>query len=156
MIITRTVRPATEDDLPAVLDLWDLNVLRAAGQRLSAEEKAAVAEHLGAVVEDRLSTCLLSQSDPGGPPDGFVTAHLLGHSTYPGFVGVVEELFVLPGKRRRGIGTSLVNAALEHLQAGGADHYRIEVSPDDPEAAALFKALGWEPSLMIYSRYDDA
>ncbi|RKT54191.1 GNAT family N-acetyltransferase [Saccharothrix australiensis] len=156
MTATRTIHPAGEDDLPAVLELWDLNVLRAAGERLGDEERAAVTEHLRAAVEDPLSTCLISGTGPDRPPDGFVTAHLLGHSTYPGYVGVVEELFVRPDRRRRGIGRALVSAALEHLRAGGADHYRIEVSPDDAEAAALFKELGWEPSLMIYSRYDDA
>lgn len=43
--------------------------------------------------------------------------HLLGHSTFPGYVGMVEELFVRPDRRRRRIGRMLVERALRRLAA---------------------------------------
>jgi ribosomal protein S18 acetylase RimI-like enzyme len=138
-----------------VLDLWNQNVLRAVGEHLDDEENAAVAAHLEATLEHGLSSCLVAQDVPGAPLDGFVTTHLLGHSTFPGYVGMVEELFVHPDRRRRGIGRMLVERALAQLRAGGADHFRIEVAPEDREAAGLFAAIGWEPSLLIFSHYDD-
>lgn len=153
---TQSVREARHEDLAQVLELWNQNVLRAAGRRLDDEEGAAVVAHLKATLEHKLSSCLIAQDVPGAPLDGFVTTHLLGHSTYPGYVGMIEELFVRLDRRRHGIGRMLVERALAQLRAGGADHFRIEVSPEDREAAGLFAAIGWEPSLLIFSHYDDA
>ena len=150
-----SVRKARHEDLAEVLELWNQNVLSAAGERLDDVEDAAVAAHLKATLDHELAGCLVAEDSPGGPLSGFVTTHLLGHSTFPGYVGMIEELFVRPERRRKGIGRALVERALAQLRAGGADHFRIEVAPEDDEAAKLFAAIGWEPSLLIFSHYDE-
>jgi len=52
----------------------------------------------------------------------------------------VTDLFVVPERRRRGIGTALMTAALE---AVGDEPVGLRVEPDDVGARRLYEALGF-------------
>lgn len=55
----------------------------------------------------------------------------------------VEDLYVVPGSRRRGVGRALVEAVGERCAARGVSY--VEAQVEGVEAAAFYEALGYEP-----------
>ena len=59
-----------------------------------------------------------------------------------GLVVWLEELYVQPELRGRGVGTALIRRAMEEY-AGKAARFRLEVAPGNPRARALYERLGF-------------
>ena len=55
----------------------------------------------------------------------------------------LEEVYVVPARRRRRIGTALMNAALSHAQYRGAGYIYLGTGEDDVGARALYERLGF-------------
>jgi ribosomal protein S18 acetylase RimI-like enzyme len=55
----------------------------------------------------------------------------------------LAELYVVPGRRRRGLGRALMEAALDAARAEGATHMDLGTSEDDVAARALYESLGF-------------
>jgi GNAT superfamily N-acetyltransferase len=56
----------------------------------------------------------------------------------------LEELYVVPGRRGRGIGRALMEAAIELARARGAGDMHLGTSEDDTAARALYESLGFD------------
>jgi GNAT superfamily N-acetyltransferase len=71
-------------------------------------------------------------------------------SSWPGEngVGVVEDLFVLPGYRRRGIATALIAHAVADARARGAGEVLIGADASDTPKQ-MYADLGFRPLLMM-------
>lgn len=101
-------RPVTDDDLPGAAEL----IADEAG--LSSSGESRLTRHLGHRLDD--PRCLLRVvDDPGadrlaGYVQGFVARG----------VGLVEQVVVRPGRRRRGTGRGLVALAVDELKKRGA------------------------------------
>jgi ribosomal protein S18 acetylase RimI-like enzyme len=54
----------------------------------------------------------------------------------------LAELYVVPQSRGRGLGRSLMEAAIEAARARGADHMDLGTSEDDVAARSLYESLG--------------
>jgi GNAT superfamily N-acetyltransferase len=63
----------------------------------------------------------------------------------------IEEVYVRPESRRRGVGRALLEAVAERCKIRGVSY--VEVQTDD-EAAVFYSALGYEPELgvRVFSR----
>ena len=55
----------------------------------------------------------------------------------------MNDFFVDPGHRRKGIGRSLVNKILGEARAMRVDRVVLEVLPRNSEAVAFWKAVGF-------------
>ena len=55
----------------------------------------------------------------------------------------IEDLYVVPEARRRGIGAALLQAAEERCRSRGASY--LEAQVEETEAGDLYAALGYEP-----------
>jgi ribosomal protein S18 acetylase RimI-like enzyme len=55
----------------------------------------------------------------------------------------LEELYVVPGLRGRGIGRALLREAMEVARAEGAAHMDLGTSEDDEAARALYESEGF-------------
>jgi ribosomal protein S18 acetylase RimI-like enzyme len=55
----------------------------------------------------------------------------------------LAELYVAPGKRRRGLGRALLEAAMEAARATGAEVIDLNTSEDDVEAISLYESAGF-------------
>jgi ribosomal protein S18 acetylase RimI-like enzyme len=55
----------------------------------------------------------------------------------------LEELYVVPERRRRGIGRALMEVALEVSREAGATRIELGTEEDDTEARALYEKLGF-------------
>jgi ribosomal protein S18 acetylase RimI-like enzyme len=56
----------------------------------------------------------------------------------------VAELYVVPGRRGRGIGRALMLEAMATARAHGADYMDLGTSEDDVAARALYESLGFD------------
>ena len=64
----------------------------------------------------------------------------------------IEDLYVRPDARRRGVGREMLEAVNERCAARGVSY--VEAQVDDKDAAAFYTALGYEPEaeVRVFSR----
>ncbi len=55
----------------------------------------------------------------------------------------LEELYVVPDRRGRGLGLALMEAAMEVAREQGAAHMDLGTAEDDAAARALYESLGF-------------
>ena len=69
-----------------------------------------------------------------------------------GLFASVEDLYVKPDARRRGVGRALLEAVGERCAARGVSY--VETQVEDEEAAGFYAALGYEeePGVRVFSR----
>ena len=80
-----------------------------------------------------------------------VLAYRLSNSA-AGLFASIEDLYVEPAARRRGVGLALLEAVGERCAARGVSY--VEAQVEDEEAAAFYGALGYEeePGVRVFSR----
>ena len=69
-----------------------------------------------------------------------------------GLFASIEDLYVRPDERRRGVGRALLEAVGNRCTARGVSY--VEAQVDDKAAAAFYTALGFEPEaeVRVFSR----
>jgi ribosomal protein S18 acetylase RimI-like enzyme len=75
---------------------------------------------------------------------GYVVLTLGWSLEYRGLDAFVDELFVTPADRGRGLGRKLLEALLQACRELGVKALHLEVEQDKPEASALYRKLGFE------------
>jgi len=132
-----TVRPATASDLDALAALFD-------GYRRFYEQPADLAR-ARAFVGERLAAAdtVFLVADDGGALVGFT--HLFPSFTSVGTarLWILNDLFVPPGARRRGVAEALLRAAEAHGRTTGAVRLVLQTAHDNAPAQALYRRLGW-------------
>jgi ribosomal protein S18 acetylase RimI-like enzyme len=72
----------------------------------------------------------------------------------------LQELYVVPALRGRGIGRALLEATIEHASERGADGIDLNTGETDTAARALYESMGFTnregspdgPSMLFYER----
>lgn len=115
-----------------------------------------IAERAAPLIESGEVTVLFA----GEGPDGFAELRLRP-SLYTGALDAyLEELYVVPERRGRGLGRALLEAAMEHARGRGAAHIDLNTSEDDSAARALYESVGFTnregspdgPAMLYYER----
>ena len=78
----------------------------------------------------------------GQGPDGFAQLRFRPW-VYDGSHSYLEELYVVPGERGRGLGRALLEAAMETAREAGATLMELGTSEDDVAARALYESAGF-------------
>jgi ribosomal protein S18 acetylase RimI-like enzyme len=99
----------------------------------SASIDAATEVGIGFLDESRLDV-FLGRIDR--KPVGYASVLSLGN------MGVIHEVYVDAGHRRKGVGLTLINAVLEHCQRALFEQVIVEVEPDDGRGP-LFDSVGF-------------
>jgi len=123
------IRPATLDEVPAVLGLW---------RRAEAIPRPTdTPEDVGRLVKDHPGALLVAVED--GQLVGTVIAG------WDGWRGGIYRLAVLPERRRHGIARALVADAEQRLATRGARRIQAMVAHDEAHAIGFWdRAPGWE------------
>lgn len=116
---------------------------------------AVLAQRLHRHLETRSTFALLA----GAPPIGFALVTLRPNVWFDGPVAIIDELYVDPPSRGRGIGTALMTSVERECRARSAGYVEINVDEGDGDARRFYERLGYrgvdldtgEPAL-YYSR----
>ncbi len=117
---------------------------------------AVLTERAAALIEDGTLTFLLA----GDGPDGIVQMRYLLSIWSGELDAYLEELYVVPELRGKGIGRVLLEAAIETARGAGATHMDLNTGETDTAARALYESTGFTnregsedgPSMLYYER----
>lgn len=87
---------------------------------------------------------LLMHCGDDGVPQGFVQLYPLFSTVRLAPQWRLNDLFVAPQARRRGVGRALMNAARDLALAQGVRQLTLATRIDNQAAQALYEALGWQ------------
>ena len=79
----------------------------------------------------------------GGEVVGYVILADFWSNEFGGPMVYVDEMYVVPTWRSRGIGSAILACVLEEAEAGGACRVSLEVNEGNPRAEALYRRLGF-------------
>ncbi len=96
----------------------------------------------------------------GEAPDGLAQLRFRSSLYGAGRDACLEELYVVPERRGAGLGRALLDAAMEHARARGADHIEVSTSESDTAALGLYESSGFTnrergpggPRMLYYER----
>jgi ribosomal protein S18 acetylase RimI-like enzyme len=115
-----------------------------------------IAERAAPLIRSRELTVLLA----GDGLDGFAALRFRP-SIYTGALDAyLEELYVVPERRGRGVGRALLETAMDHARQRGAAHIELNTSEGDVAARALYESAGFTnreggpdgPPMLYYER----
>lgn len=146
------IEPASMDDLGALVEAW---VTLARDQQhhgshlLADENRDPVRMRLAGHIVDE--TLLVARTDEDLL--GFVMFELEdGAFTQDATRGLIYNVFVTPAERNHGIGSALLEAAVDRLGAVGADVVALEVLAANDGARRLYERLGFAPHRIEFER----
>ena len=117
-----------------------------------------------AVLADRLRPLLASGEVTvllgGEGPDGLALLRFRPSFWTGGLEAYLQELYVAPERRGRGLGRALLEAAMEAAREAGATYMDLSTSEDDTAARALYESCGFTnrerppegPKMLFYER----
>ncbi len=82
---------------------------------------------------------------PTRAPLGYVLVTFGWSVAFGGTEGWVDEAYIRPSVRKRGIGTEVLHAIAVSLTAGGVRALHARLAQDDVEAQNFCKRVGFEP-----------
>jgi len=134
------VRPATEEDLDDLVQhLWDV---AAEGRWTGIEvpfDRQARRERLERLTLEESVTLLVADASPGGGPG--VVGHI---SIEIASYGVADiGMVIIDGWRGVGLGTAMLEAAIEWATNDGAHKMALEVWPHNSVALELYRRAGF-------------
>jgi GNAT superfamily N-acetyltransferase len=100
---------------------------------------AALTERLGELLAHSQITVLLA----GDPPEGFALFRIRPSLWAKAGDAYLEELYVIPEQRRKGIGRALLEASIKAAREAGANHFELTTGETDSEARALYESHGF-------------
>ncbi len=140
MMETFQIRRASQANLRPAAELFD-------GYRQFYGQVAdyALAE---AFLRDRFvnsdSVLFLATDPPSGRGLGFVQLYPSFSSVAARRIWILNDLFVAPGERRRGIGRALLEVARDFAIATGAKRLVLSTAATNREARTLYESCGWK------------
>ncbi len=145
MKLTDTVRRAALPDVERVVPLFD-----AYRQFYGRESDLAVAREFLTARLSRDESVVLLADGSSGDAEGFVQLYPSFSSVRAAPIYVLNDLFVVPSARRRGVGTLLLKAAAEFARASGAVRMKLSTAMTNSSAQRLYEKLGWERDEEFY------
>jgi GNAT superfamily N-acetyltransferase len=122
----------------------------------STPEPDVIAERAAPLIESGEVTVLFA----GDGPDGFAQLRFRP-SLYTGALdALLEELYVVPERRGRGLGRALLEASMEYARERGAARIELNTSETDVAARRLYESTGFTnreggpdgPTMLYYER----
>jgi GNAT superfamily N-acetyltransferase len=96
----------------------------------------------GALMADPTREGVQLIASGGGEDLGFATLFWSWETTSAGRIGVMNDLFVTPASRGRGVGSALIDACLERCRAHGALRMVWQTAVDNLAAQAVYDHVG--------------
>lgn len=147
------VRRARPDDLDRLVDLHHalqdcLEAANPALWRMTADGRAAVRGQLAARLPAPQACALVAEHRVDGVV-GMIFGRATVNSRYtPPRAGVIDQLFVSPDHRRRGVASALLAALCRFFAAHGVEDLSLRYVHGNAEAEAFWAAMGFAPRIV--------
>ena len=138
--MTTLTRKATLEDIPALVDLMQ-EFYAAANYPLDRQWAAA---GFSALLQDysRGAVWVVSHDSE---PAGYVVLTTRFSMEYGGLDAFIDDLFIRPAYRRRGLGRAALDALFGECERRKVLAVHVEVGHDNVAAKALYRSYGLEP-----------
>ena len=136
--MTFTVQRATLDDLDTLVPLFD----DYRGFYEQPSDAGLARDFLAARLQRGESVIFLATLDDGTPA-GFTQLYPMFSSVRAARVWVLNDLFVAPAARKRGVAQALLDAAAAFGRGEGAIRLELETTPENDSAQSLYRNAGW-------------
>lgn len=133
------IRQATIDDLEQVAPLFD-------AYRQFYGQPADIALARGFLAErfQHQQSIIFVAVDEAGAAAGFTQLYPSFSSVSAQRVYVLNDLFVVPGARRKGVAACLLRQAAQFGRANGAVRLSLSTALDNAAAQKLYESMGWQ------------
>jgi ribosomal protein S18 acetylase RimI-like enzyme len=150
---TVVIRRVQESEAPAVAELWNSMCRETPdGGPLTAQGIRNITRMVEVSAWHHETACLVAVHD--AVVVGFVMTRVdPGDGLLPCLAGQIEELYVVPEARGRGIGRRLAEQAVARLRERDVWTIRNLVCADDPAAHAFWRRLGFVADMVCLSLY---
>jgi ribosomal protein S18 acetylase RimI-like enzyme len=132
-----SIHRATLADLETIVPLFDAYRVFYAQPTDPARAREFLRERIGSGE----SVVLLASLD--GQVAGFTQLYPLFSSVRTARTWLLNDLYVDPAARRRGVAQALLHAAADFARGQGAAGLSLETARDNTAARALYRASGW-------------
>jgi GNAT superfamily N-acetyltransferase len=132
--------PDLGDLLPLVRAYCDFYEVAPSDEALLAMSRALIAD------PRREGMQLLARDDDTGAAHGFATIFWSWATTRGGRIGVMNDLFVAPQARGRGVADALIAACAQRCAAHGAIALEWQTALDNHRAQAVYDRIGAQRS----------
>ena len=133
------MRLAQPDDIPQLVELMT-DFYAEAGYPLPAD--AATRTFAGLLADPRLGRVWMMEAD--GEPAGYVVLTVSFSMEYGGLRGFVDDLFVRPGFRGRGLAAAALAELRRTAEEMGVRALLVEVGPQNDIARRVYQRIGLE------------
>lgn len=133
------IRPADPGDIPACASL--LSELFAIEQDFTADREKQI-RGLTLLLSSQ-SACLFVAEDVSGIA-GMVSVQLVISTSEGGYSAWVEDLYVVPAKRRRGIARALLAEVKKWGREKQVKRFQLAADKNNYYAVAWYRKLGWQ------------
>ena len=137
--MTTKTHNATLDDIPVLVDLMQ-EFYAEAGYSL--DRRWATAS-FAALLKDRSRGSVWITSH-GSEPAGYVVLTVRFSMEYGGLDAFIDDLFIRPAYRRRGLGRAALRALFDECERREVLAVHVEVGQDNAAAKALYSSYGLE------------
>jgi len=138
--VSTDIRPATASDIPALAGLVEQYWLF---EDISGFDAAPVGRELGRVCADpRLGSIWIAIAR--GEPVGYLIAVYVHSLEHLGLTAEIDEFFVLPSARSRGIGDELLKLAEAEFVRRGCTNVSLQLGRGNDRARVFYRAHGYE------------
>ena len=133
------IDPARFDDIPTLIDLMAEFYAESGFPLPAANARAAFTSLLA---DTRLGGAWIARTNDG-EPIGHVVLTLCFSMEYGGLRGFVDDLFVRPVSRGRGVAATLLETVVADCTARGVRALHVEVGPDNGIAQRVYARSGF-------------
>ena len=152
-----TIRDATKDDLPDVVNLWGMLARHhediSDDFELAWDSKRKWADYLKRKFAEISTKLVVAEEEE--KLVGFMLCMLSPNT--PIFkerkIGVISDVYVLEELRRKGVANKMLDVALRWFKKNKVRSIQLAVAHANLEARAVWRSLGFEP-YMLYKRLD--
>lgn len=145
--MSATIRPATTEDIPAMVELLRLLFAIEADFSFSGERQRRGLELLLAAPQARVVV-----AEVGGRAVAMATAQLTISTAEGGPALTVEDVVVAPPHRGRGLARLLLTELAAWGQSHGAHRLQLLADRDNTPALTFYRRLGWQSTQLICLR----
>lgn len=135
------VRSATAADIPVLVNLMADFYAEAS---FALDRDWAARSFAALLADPQRNAAWIAFQD--GQPAGHAVLCARHSMEFGGLDGYIDDLYVRPGARRRGLARALLERLIAHARAQGVQALHVEVAPTNAAAQALYAALGLRPT----------